>query len=165
MDIKLLPNGAQVLVDANILLYHLGGLSAECTEVLRRVARREITPFLTTVIIAEVLHRRMMTEAVSRKLISPGQPLKKLKANPSVILSLAGYINDVESILKLPFQVIEVTLQDIQNSNNLRQKHGLFVNDSINLICAQRLGISHFVTHDSDFARVSTITVWQPTDV
>lgn len=165
MDIKLLPKGERVLVDANILLYHLGGLSAECTEFLERVARSEITPYLTTVIVAEVLHRRMMTEAVSRNLISAGQPLKKLKANPAVIQSLAGYISDVEDILKLPFQIIEVTIQDIQLSHGLRQRHGLFVNDSINLACAERLGIPHIVTHDSDFRSVSSISGWEPADV
>lgn len=165
MDIKLLPKGERVLVDANILIYHLGGMSAQCTEFLERVARSEITPYLTTVIVAEVLHRRMMAEAVSRSLISAGQPLKKLKANPAVIQSLAGYISDVEDLLKLPFQIIEVRIQDIQLSHGLRRKHGLFVNDSINLACAERLGIPALVTHDGDFNRVSTIKSWEPTDV
>ena len=38
MDINSLPAGAVVLVDANIFIYYLGGLSAGCKAFLRRVA-------------------------------------------------------------------------------------------------------------------------------
>ena len=165
MDIKLLPAGARCLVDANILIYHFGGLSPECKAFVVRVTRHEIEAHLTTVIIAEVLHRRMMLEAVAKNLISPGQPLKKLKSSPGVIAVLNDYITEVEDLLRLPFIVSEATLADIEASHTLRRTHGLFVNDSLNLACAARLGLTDVVTHDSDFNRVTTIKVWQPTDI
>lgn len=58
MDIKLLPAGARCLVDANIIIYNLGGLSLDCKAFVARVTRHEVEAFLTTVILAEVLHRR-----------------------------------------------------------------------------------------------------------
>jgi predicted nucleic acid-binding protein len=165
VDIKLLPAGVAVLVDSNIFLYHLGNLSPECTELLERIARGEIEACVTTVILAEVLHRRMTAEAVAKGLVSPGQPLKKLKAQPQIVAALTDYILDLEKLLKLPWLITEATIADIKASHGLRRAHGLLVNDSINLACATRLGIDNIVTHDADFARVPSLTVWEPTDV
>ncbi len=165
MDIKLIPAQTSVLIDSNILIYHLGGLSADCKNFLSRGQNGEIKPYVTTIVLAETLHKRMITEAITKGLISSGQPLKKLKANPTVISSLTDYVSDVKDLLNFPLFVIEVTLADIAASHQLRQSYGLFVNDSINIACAQRLGISNIVTRDNDFSAVSGITVWQPSDI
>lgn len=165
MDINALPVGTAVMVDANIFIYHLGGASADCKAFLQRVALNEVAAHLTTVILAEILHRRMLAEALTKGLISAGQSVKKLKANPQVITTLTDYITETEKLLSLPVTVAEITSADIAASHVLRQTHGLFVNDSLNLACALRLGINDLVTHDSDFARVSAIRVWQPMDV
>lgn len=165
MDIKLLPTGADIFVDSNIFLYHLENLSPECTELLERIARGEINACITTIVLAEILHRRMMAEALTKGLISPGQPLKKLKAQPQVITALNDYIVDLETLLTLPWLITEATVADVKASHALRRAHGLFVNDSINLACALRLGITNIATHDADFARVPLLTVWEPTDV
>jgi hypothetical protein len=58
VDIKALPAGEAVLVDANIIIYYLGGVSAECRDFFQRVARREVEAHITTTIIAETLPRR-----------------------------------------------------------------------------------------------------------
>src|ERR1044072_3778452 len=152
-----MPARAVALIDANIFIYHLSGLSTDCTSLLRRIALGEIESYVTTIIIAEVLHRRMQGEAIAKGLISSGQPLKKLKANPQIISQLTDYITDVEEILKLPLTIIEVSSADIAASHALRQAYGLFVNDSINLACAERVGINNIVTRDSDFARLPAV--------
>jgi predicted nucleic acid-binding protein len=165
VDIKALPKGASALVDANIFIYHLGGLSADCKAFLTRVAGREIEAYITTTIIAEMLHRRMVAEAIAKGLISPGQPLKKLKANPEVITHLSDYITELEKLLRLPLRVEEVTTADLTTSHALRRAHGLFVNDSINLACALRLGLTDIATHDTDFSRCPSVRIWGPTDI
>jgi predicted nucleic acid-binding protein len=165
VDINLLPPGAKTLVDANIFIYHLGGASEDCRAFLRRVALGEIEAHVTTVIVAEILHRRMVAEAIAKGLISSGQPLKKLKANPSVITLLADYVSEVKKLLRLPLAMTEVTAADVASSHSPRRAHGLFVNDSINLACSTRLGLTDIVTHDRDFSRAPTIQVWEPTDI
>lgn len=105
MDINSLPAGSRCLVDANILIYHLDELSLDCKAFLARVARREVEAHITTIIVAEVLHRQMLTEAVNKGVVTAGQPLKKLKANPHLISGLSDYISKVEKLLKLPLQV------------------------------------------------------------
>ena len=165
MDIKLMPAQTVALIDANIFIYHLGGLSAECTSLLHCVRTGEIESFVTTIVIAEVLHRRMIGEAIAKQLVSPTQAMKRLKANPSLVSMLTDYIDDVETLLQLPLKIIEVQPADVSYSNALRRTHGLCVNDSINLACALRLGITDIATHDTDFARVPMIAVWEPTDI
>jgi predicted nucleic acid-binding protein len=165
VDIKSLPAGTRCLVDANIFIYHFGLSSSESTDFLARVASREVEAHVTTTIIAEVLHRRMTAEAITKGLISPGKPLHKLKASPDVIKGLTDYVTEIERLLKLPIFVNEITAADIAASHALRAAHGLFVNDSINLACALRLGLTDVVTHDEDFGRVTTITTWEPTDI
>lgn len=165
MDIKLLPAGEYVLVDTNIFIYHFGNLSLECQQLLQRIARGELNAFITTIILAELLHRRMMAEAVMKGLVSAGQPVKKLKAQPHIATQLTDYIADVQTLLQLPIQIIEATVGDIQASHALRNAHGLLVNDSINLACASRMGITSIVTHDADFVRVPQLSVWEPTDI
>lgn len=165
MDIKLLPAGARCLVDANIFIYHLGMKAGECTDFLDRVARKEVEAHVTTTIIAEVLHRQMLIEAVTKGLVTPGKTLNKLKDNPAIISSLTDYITEIEKLLRLPLKIVEVTAGDILRSHSLRQAHGLFVNDSINLACVDRLGLTDVVTHDTDFQRVPHITSWEPIDV
>lgn len=165
MDINGLPAQTRCLVDANILIYHIGGSSLECQDFLKRVADEELGAYLTNTIIAEVLHRQMLIEAVSKGLVTQGKALNKLKSNPTLIKSLSDYIAEVEKLLQLPFTIIEVTIADIKESHTLRRTHGLFVNDSLNLACAERLGITDIVTHDNDFNHLPTINIWQPTDV
>lgn len=165
MDIKSLPAGTRCLVDANIFIYHFGGASGESTDFFARVAKREVEAHVTTMIIAEVLHRRMTAEAITKGLISLGKPLQKLKTNPNVIKGLTDYISEVEKLLKLPIIVHDITAVEVAASHALRSAHGLFVNDSINLACAHHLGLADVVTHDDDFNRVTTITTWEPTDI
>ncbi len=165
MDIKLLSAGTRCLVDANIFIYHLGMKAGECTDFLDRVARREIEAHITTTVIAEVLHRQMLIEAVNKGLVTPGKTLNKLKNNPTIVMGLTDYVTEVEKLLRLPLVITEVMPADITRSHFLRRTHGLFVNDSINLACAERLVITDVVTHDADFRRVPHVRVWEPIDV
>lgn len=165
MDINLLPNNTPCLVDANIFIYFLTGVSADCKSFLQRIAKGEIEAYLTTTIIAEVMHRRMIGEAVAKGLVTSNKPLNKLKANPLLIQQLTDHSAEVKLLLRLPIQVVEVKQVDILRSHALRQTHGLFVNDSINLACGQRQGLTNIVTHDADFVRVPGVNLWEPTDV
>ena len=67
------------MVDANILLYHIAGTSADSKGFLQRVANEEVQAYLTTIIIAEVLHRQMLIEAAIKGLVTPGKTLLTLR--------------------------------------------------------------------------------------
>jgi predicted nucleic acid-binding protein len=165
VDISQLPKGSRCFVDANILIFYLGGLSHEIREFLHRIIEQEIEAHISTVVVAEVLHRRMMAEAVSKGFATASKVLNKLKTQPHLITQLSDYIVDLENLLTLPLRVADVTLRTINRSHHFRLSHGLFVNDSLNLASAVELQITDIVTHDSDFNRVPNLTVWSPTDL
>ena len=165
MDINLIPSGTDCLIDANVVIYFLTNASPDCVNFFDRIAQEDLVGYLTTTIIAETLHRRMMMEAQAKGLVTPGKALAKLKAQPSLILQLTDYINEMAFLLRLPLDVLTATPVDIALSHSLRTSHGLFVNDSINLACAQVYGIRDIVSRDTDLQRVPTITVWEPTDI
>ena len=160
-----MPSGTRCFVDANVLIYYLGGLSPEIRAFLHRVIDEEIEAYINTVVVAETLHRRMMVEAVAKGFVTAGKVLNKLKAQPHLITQLADYIVDLEDLLAVPFHIANVTLSTIQLSHHLRLSHGLFVNDSLCLASATPLHITDIVTHDSDFNRVPNVLVWSPTDI
>ncbi|MFN0123709.1 MAG: type II toxin-antitoxin system VapC family toxin [Blastocatellia bacterium] len=165
MDINHLPAGTNCLVDTNIFLYHLAAQSNDCRQFLTRLGRGEISACVTTSIIGEMLHKRMVIEAVNTGLISNSKPFEKLKRQPHLITQLSVYITEINHLLQLPVTVIEVTADDINWSHAVRRAYGLLVTDSLNLACAVRRGITDIVTHDTDFLHVPKLKIWQPTDI
>lgn len=165
MDINQLPSGTICLIDTNIFLYHLAAQSSDCRQILDRIARGEIYGYVTTPIIGELLHKRMVIEAVNGGLVGGSKPLEKLKRQPQLITRLSIYITEIVQLLQLPLTVIEVTEEDVNWSHTLRRAYGMLVTDSINLACAVRRGITDIVTHDTDFLHIPNLKIWQPTDI
>jgi predicted nucleic acid-binding protein len=165
VDINQLPAGTNCLVDTNIFLYHLAAQSNDCRQLLARLGRGEINAYVTTSIIAEMLHKRMVIEAVNTGLISASKPFEKLKRQPQLITRLSAYVTEITHLLQLPVTVMEVTEEDVHWSHALRRAYGLLVIDSINLACAVRRGITDIATHDTDFLHVPQLNIWQPTDI
>jgi len=160
-----LPAGTNCLVDTNIFLYHLASQSNDCRQLLLRIGRGELSGYVTTSIIGEMLHKRMVIEAVSAGLVTGSKPFEKLKRQPQLITRLSTYITEIMQLLRLPLTVIEVTEEDIQWSHALRRAYGMLVIDSINLACAVRSGITDVATHDTDFLHIPKLNIWQPTDI
>lgn len=165
MDINQLPVATNCLVDTNVFLYHLAQQSNDCRQFIARIGRGEISAYVTTSIIAEMLHKRMVIEAVSTGIISGSKPFEKLKKQPQLISRLTKYITEIAQLLQLPLTIIEVAQEDIEWSHALRRTYGMLVIDSINLACAVRRGITDVVTHDTDFLHIPKLNIWQPTDI
>jgi predicted nucleic acid-binding protein len=67
-----LPDGASILVDANIFIYHFSGTSLECQAFLQRCESRQLEAFTGVPMVLEVTHRLMMLEALQKGLITGG---------------------------------------------------------------------------------------------
>ena len=63
-----LRDGDRMFIDTNIFIYHFGGRSVQCKAFLERCARRELLGYTSTPVLAEVLHRRMVAEAIAKGL-------------------------------------------------------------------------------------------------
>lgn len=85
MTLAELQDGNRVFLDANIFIYHFGGRSRACKVLLERCARRELRGDTATPVLPEVLHRRMIAEAIAKGLVTPRTAVKKLEETPEFV--------------------------------------------------------------------------------
>lgn len=165
MSLNDLPDGASVFVDANIFVYHFSGNSPECRAFLERAERKQINAATGAHILLETLHRLMLLEAVSKGLITAGQPAKKLKQRLDIIPLLSDYSRCVEEIRRLQVRIYPITFKHIRASHALRAAYGLMTNDSVMAALMLNYQITNLASRDSDLQRVPGLTLYQPTDI
>jgi predicted nucleic acid-binding protein len=164
MSLDVIPAGARVLLDANILIYARRGMSAQSRRLLERCAQHEVTGVLTTIIVAEFRHRRMMQEAQSRGLAA-SNPAKALAQNPALVRQLTQYGEEVEDLLSGDLLVLGVENKDFAKADELQRTHGLLTNDSLNLAAGLRAAVNMLATADLQFDSIPGITVFKPDDL
>jgi predicted nucleic acid-binding protein len=90
-----------VFIDANIFIDHVGGRSLECQALLERYARRTLLGYTSTLVLAEVLHRRMVAEAIAKGLVTARTAVRKLGQTPQVVKHFSQYQEDVSNIPRM----------------------------------------------------------------
>lgn len=161
-----LPDNISVFIDANIFIYHFCGvdnkISNRCSDFLLKIENEQIRAFTSTFVIAEVLHRAMIYEAVGKTGLAPKGAMNKLRKKPELIKSLTQYLEIPNIITDIGVQIVTVSLPTLLNSAEWQQKYGIMVNDSILLASMFHYRISHLVTNDSDFDSIPEVNVWKP---
>ena len=155
----------RIFIDANIFIYSFGGQSIECKELLSKCAKYELRGNTSTFILAEVLHRLMVGEAIEKDLISPKNPVRKLKHHPEIIKKLSTYNHTVQKIPAMNIDILDLTLEIIRESAKTREKEGLLTNDSLALTTMKKYKLSSLITSDDDFDNVKGINVYKPSDI
>lgn len=161
-----IPDNISVFIDANIFIYHFCdaeiAVAKNCSDFLNKIENEQIHGFTSTFIIAEVLHRAMIHEAIGKFDLDPKGAMNKLQKNPALIKSLNQFARIPMILTDIGIQILSVSYTTILNSQHWRRDYGLMVNDSILLETMAAFNISHLVTNDSDFDRIPDITVWKP---
>jgi predicted nucleic acid-binding protein len=160
-----LKAGTRVLVDSTIFIYHFTGASVECRRFLERCERGEVRGLTSTLVLAEVAHRLMTVEAVSRGLVTSGSVAKKLRDHPEIVQQLHLYHEEVERIPLMGIDVVALGLPAVLRSGEYRKGHGLMVNDTLLLAAAHEAGIEAVATADADLKRAEGFTLFQPEDL
>jgi predicted nucleic acid-binding protein len=164
MSLAHVPAGCTVLVDANILLYHARGASAEASAFLERCCQGDLTGVITSIVLAEFCHRRMMIEA-SQAGLTASNPARTLAQRPELVRTLSAYAHDVRNLIDggLFFEAIQK--EDFILALELQHRHSLLTNDSLNLAAARRLAIKDLATADQNFGGLTGITLHRPADL
>lgn len=165
MTFSELLNGDRVFIDANIFIYHFSGFSLECKALFDRIFRKELVAYTSTSVLAEVLHRLMIAEAIDKGYISPNQPAKKLKKHPEIIRKLSDYNRDVAKISTMNIEVLNSTRLSLERSAHIRETVGLLTNDSLILATMKEMSLTKLATNDQDFERINWVDVYTPTDI
>ncbi len=160
-----LRDSDHVFIDANIFIYHFGGRSLECKAFLERCARRELLGYTSTPVLAEVLHRRMVAEAIAKGLVTARTAVRKLGETPELVKQLTQYQEDVNKILQMNLTILHLTLDIVKGSAEVRKGDGLLTNDSFVVACMREQGLTKLATANGDFDRVGGIEVYKPNDL
>lgn len=155
----------RVFIDANIFIYNFGGHSPECKDVLLRCAKGELLGITSTFILAEVLHRLMIAEAIEKGFITEKNPVHKLRDHPDIIKKLSTYIHDVEQICNMNIEIVPLTHNCIKKSAEIRQSEGILTNDSLVVATMKEKGVSILLTNDNDFDHIEWLQIYKPSDI
>ena len=124
MSLADLRDGDRVFIDANIFLYHFGGRSLECKTLLERCAHRVLLGYTSTPVLAEVLHRRMVAEAIAIGLVTARTAVRKLGETPEMVKQLTQYQDDVSKIPHMHLTILPLTLDIVQASARFGRAKG-----------------------------------------
>ncbi|MBI4674971.1 MAG: PIN domain-containing protein [Chloroflexi bacterium] len=160
-----LQSGERVFIDANIFVYHFGGKSLECRAFLERCARREIEGYTSAFILAEVLHRLMVAEAIQQSLVTGKNAVKNLAEKPELVKQLHQYNVNVRHLLEMNLTIVSLTPEIIAASEAIRTSEGLLTNDSLVVGTMRELEIINLASADDGFVGVTGLQVYKPADI
>ncbi len=162
-----LPNGSDVLIDANIFIYGLTSKSAQCKAFLERCSREEITGISLFEVLNDATHRFMLAEATAKGLLAgkPEKGSKYLSKHPEEVKILTDYWVNTLKLLALNMLLIPIEQPVVEAGQRERVDAGLLTNDSIIVAAMREYGISKIATNDGQFETVAGISVFRPTDV
>ena len=169
-DIALLPGRSRVFVDTNIFDLYFRGRSVTCTAFINRVAAGEVTAYVNTQVLSDLLHKLMLAEAYHKKIIKRARAteLKKaLSKNRAIAVALIDYQTSFENVLAIGIKVLRITRKLLVDTWDERRNHALMTGDSLHLGNMNRhnVPIHDIATNDGDFAHIPGVALWKPEDV
>jgi predicted nucleic acid-binding protein len=164
MTLADLPNGSEVLIDSNILIFSRRRASAQCATFLSHCVNRRFLGAVSIHAVAEFCHRQMIYEAQSLSSLG-SNPAKRLGSQPAVVRSLTSYAAEVQQLLASGLRILTVEPADFSIALHIQKTFGALTTDSLMAAIAIRHGIRAVATADSHFDSISGLDVYKPTDV
>ncbi|MGH8613839.1 MAG: type II toxin-antitoxin system VapC family toxin [Gammaproteobacteria bacterium] len=166
MNLDDIPSGSLCVIDTNILLYAEQDVSEQSQRLIRRCARGDLIGTLPQTVWQEVTHKLMLAEAMTKGLVSGGNPAARLAAKPEVVRGLSLYRAKVQALVDLGFKFEPCTLDDLVKAVfKLQEKYALLTNDAVVLAVAIRLTADALASGDKAFQSVTEVAVHSPTDL
>jgi len=166
VELKDIPNGSKVFIDANIFLYPALNdprYRDSCKAFLERVSKGEVQGFASVLVLNEVLHKLMVSETANKHNLRGGEATSYLKQNPDEIKQLTQVWKDMDHIKILPnLTVLDVPIdlfwKGVEHSNTF----GLMAMDGAHIAVMEAHGLTDLASNDSHFQRVPWIKLYQP---
>jgi predicted nucleic acid-binding protein len=165
MIIADIPSGANVFIDANVLIYHFAPhptLQPCCQQPLMRVSTGEIGGFTSSAVLSNVAHRLMTYEAADKYGWSMTGLAYHLQRHPEELKALTRFGQAVEEVPGFGVQVHAVDASHVFVAARLSQQHGLLSGDALVAALMQAHGMTNLASGDTDFDRVPWINRFAP---
>jgi len=158
------PNGSDVLIDANIFIYGITNQSPQCRNFLTRCSNEQVFGITLFEVVNNATHAFMLAEAKAKKL-SMGKPREYLAKNPNEVRKLTSYWANTERVLALNLIFLPCEEEILIGAQRVRLQSGLLTNDSVIVSTMREYGISKIATNDALFDSVLGVSVFRPDDV
>jgi predicted nucleic acid-binding protein len=165
MTLDLVPAGAHVFVDANILVYHFQphpGFGPMCHRFFERIERQDVEGYTATNLLGELAHRLMVIEAGTLPGWAGGKVLNRLKQQPDVVKQLTLFQTAVDAVLQSIIRVLTIPAVMMSTAAALSRQHGLLTNDAVILALMQAHRLTHLASHDAHFDALPGLTRYAP---
>lgn len=160
------PDGSNVLIDANVFVYALSSSSLQCKEFLARCSREQIYGITLFEVIHEATHEFMRAEARAKGLFTAAEKgVKYLKNHPEEVKNLIDYWTNTQRILALNLVLLPGEEKIVVAAQRVRVEAGLLTNDSVIVAAMREYGVSKIATSDTIFGAMSGLAVFSPTDL
>ena len=105
----------------------------------------------------------MLIELSEKEAVGPGDVIRLLKENPSVLANASDSYQFIEKMHNLPnLDIVPYSEKIAFLAVTLAQMYFLMSNDAAHVATMKTHGIRDIATNDPDFARVDGITIWRP---
>jgi predicted nucleic acid-binding protein len=159
MEVKELPEGEEVFIDANVFIFHAlenSKYAESSTQFLERVEHGEVNAVTNVLVLNEVAFKILMAELSNYSEIFNIWVAKKLLKSKEIaekayrpVRKYIAYLKGLERL-----EVVGITPKIAFLSVELGERYGLLPSDSFHLATMKEFGKKFIVTDDEDFKRV-----------
>ena len=146
-----------VFVDANVILYHLGGLSDDATSLLEMGEKRRIRLITSLRVMDEVFFKYTLA-STAKRYGWRSRVLERLRKDKEKAEEIADDMELLKELFDL-FDVVEPTRSDLLKVIDVQREYGLIGNDALTVALMRRLNLRYIATSDSDFQAVPWIRI------
>jgi predicted nucleic acid-binding protein len=160
-----LQTGDAVFLDANTLIYHFTNhprFGAACTALLERIEHKEIQGFTSALCLADVAHRVMTIEAMTRLAWPASALAARLKKHHAEIPKLNLYQQATAKVGQMGIQVLPVSEPLVLAATLCSQRFELLTGDALIVAVMHQYGLTELASADADFDRVAGLTRYAP---
>jgi predicted nucleic acid-binding protein len=165
MNLDHIPVGEAVLVDANVIIYAIQMASGQCRRMLDRCATEDVRGVLPLHVLAEVMHRLMLAEALDYDWVRGPNPARRLAQQPERLRALHRHETAVRDLLGVGLALEPLEREDFLAALAISREAGLLTNDSLLVAVGRRLRILALASANRQFARVKGLTLYSPDDL
>ncbi len=165
MTFDQIPAGAEVFLDANILIYHFTDeptYGTACTGLIERIEQGDVQGFTSAAALSDASHRLMTIEAMGRCGWPAAGLAARLRKRHAEIPQLALFQQAVENVSTLGIVVWSVGVDAVLAAAKLCRQFELLAGDALIVAMMQANGLTHLASGDADFDRVPWIARFAP---
>lgn len=165
MKLALLPKNSSIFIDANIFLFTILAhprFKELCEKFLGAVERKEYRAFTSTLVLNEVIHKLMITEAVKKHALkTEHEAYLLLKQKPELIRGLRITWDNFASLKEYSIKILSID-DSLDSAAEISRSYGLLISDAVHAAVCREHKVENIATNDADFERVDFLKVWKP---